>query len=391
MLRTSFYTIFSLLMSLLLTSCAVDESPSRADFTNCKLPIADGRGGVAIGGFPRYSERLPSTGTVTSTVIFVDFSDAPAAMTTAQALDMIDEAPSYFNEMSYGRLNFTLSTPIMSWLRMSKTSAQYQSENNLRAYLQEAVTLADSTVNFSAIESVVVLTNPAATAFPIGPSMATVAGQGVTADGNEILNGVRSGYDLNTWGAIWLNHETTHTLGLVDLYAYTNATTTESGLRYTGKFSYMGIATTAADGNAPGLLAWERWVLGWLDDNQMVCSNPVRDGDLAPTLITPIGNTGGVKAVVIPVGLTKVLVVESRRAQGLDHRLAKAGALVYTVDSSIASGMGPVQIYPFSVADPFYLQAPLAQGESISASGFKVEVVTSDSTGDTVRITPEYP
>lgn len=382
--------VFFVFVAAILNACAAEESADRSSFTNCKLPIADGRGGVAIGGFPRYSERLASTGSVSATVLFVDFSDAPAVMTTAQALDMIDEAPGFFNEVSYGRMNYSLSTPIMSWLRMSKTSTQYSSENNLRSFLQEAVTLADSSVNFSNVRAVVVITNPAATAFNIGPAMATVAGQGVTADGNEILNGVRSGYDLNTWRAIWLNHEVTHNLGLVDLYAYTNVTSTESGLRYTGKFSYMGIATTGSDRNAPGLLAWERWVLGWLDDDQMVCSNPVRDGNLE-TLITPIGNTGGVKAVVIPVGLTKAVVIESRRAQGMDAGLAKAGALVYTVDSSIPSGMGPVQVYPFRVGDPFYLQAPLAQGESVSASGIKVEVISSSSSGDTIRISAEYP
>jgi M6 family metalloprotease-like protein len=373
-----FMTIYKLsyifLLFMVLSACTVEESADRSSFTNCKLPIADGRGGVAIGGFPRYPERIASTGTVTSVVLFVDFSDAPATITTTQALDLIDEAPGFFTELSYGRMSYSLSTPVMSWLRMSQTSTQYSTTNDLREFLQEAVSLADASVNFSTVESIVVITNPSATAFSIGPAMATTAGQGVSADGNEILNGVRSGYDLNTWQAIWLNHEFTHNLGLVDLYAYTNATTLESSLRYTGKFSYMGINTTGTDANGPGLFAWERWVLGWLDDDQMVCTNPVRDGGVT-TLITPLGDTGGVKAVVIPVGLTKALVIESRRAQGIDHRLTKEGALVYTVDSAIPSGMGPVQVYPFRVTDPLFLQAPLAVGESVSVSGFKIEVI----------------
>lgn len=385
--------IFRLLLgvsALVLSACSVEEATDRSQFTNCKLPIADGAGGVAIGGFPRYPERLNSTGALTSTVIFVDFSDAPAAMTTAQALDLVDEAPGYFTDMSYGTLTYSLATPIMSWLRMSKPSTQYNFSTGHKDYIQEAISLADPSVNFASVDSVLVITNPAATAFNIGPAMSQVVGYGVTADGHEILNAVTSGYDLNTWGAIWLNHELTHNLGLVDLYAYTNSTTFETSLRYTGKFSYMGLNDTSSISNAPGLFAWERWVLGWLDDTQIVCSNPFRDGDISQ-LITPIGTTGGVKAVVVPIGLTKALVVESRRATGIDHRLVKEGALVYTVDSSIASGMGPVQVYPMSSTDPFYLQAPLAVGESVSAGGYKIEVVTSSGSGDTVRITPEYP
>jgi hypothetical protein len=48
--------------------------------------------------------------------------------------------------------------------------------------------------------------------------------------------GATSSHDLNFWKSLWLNHEVTHTMGVVDVYAAT-----------------------------PGLLAYERWNLGWLD------------------------------------------------------------------------------------------------------------------------------
>jgi hypothetical protein len=71
--------------------------------------------------------------------------------------------------------------------------------------------------------------------------------------------------------------------------------------------------------------------------------------------------------VVVPISRTKALVVESRRALGIDKAIRKSGALVYLVDSSIQSGLGPVQIYPSDlVNEPLYFKAPLSTGESVT-------------------------
>lgn len=139
------------------------------------------------------------------------------------------------------------------------------------------------------------------------------------------------------------------------------------------------------DSNAPGLSAWERWLLGWLDDSQVLCKNPKTDGEINTPPRSPVGTTGGLKAVVIPLGSTKVLVVESRRASGIDAKIAKTGALVYAVDSSIRSGSGPVKVYPKG-SDALFTNSPLSAGESVSVQGIEVEVVSSASDGDTVRI-----
>lgn len=369
---------------LLLSLIACAKKKADPLYSNCKLPIADGSGGVAIGGFPRYSTRLPSTGTVNATILFVDFSDAVATKTPAQAFAMISGATATFTEQSYSRMSYTM-TPVLQWFRMSQPSTSYSyAGTGHRSFIQEAVSLADATVNFATTDSLVIITNPDSTNFPIGPAMAANTGWGVTADGNEMLNVVTSGYDLNNWGSIWLNHEVTHTLGLVDLYSYA-APTYPDTLYYAGKFSYMGFNSFTS--NSPGLTAWERWVLGWLDDSQMLCANPRASGEIN-TLITPIGTSGGQKAVVIPVGDTKAVVVESRRASGIDANIVKTGALVYTVDSSIPSGYGPISVFPKGGAsDPYATTAPRAAGESVSVSGITVQVLSSDSSGDTVRIT----
>jgi len=372
----------------LLSACA--QKGSEELYTNCKLTIPADQTQVSIGGFPRNSHRLASTGTVNVTVIMVDFPNATAAKTPAEVFAMVSGASSTFSEMSYDRFDYSMA-PALQWFRMSKNSDQYSYDGyeSHRAYIQEAVQLADSTVDFSNTDLLVVLADPDAQGIPVkGPAMVVSPGAGVTADGNEMLNVVTSGADLKTWGSIWLNHESTHALGLVDLYRYEPASQTTAGLLPdVGGFGYMGL--NSFESNAPGLFAWERWVLGWLDDAQVLCGNPRIEGEIN-TLVTPLGTAGGQKAVVVPVSATKVVVVESRRANGIDAQIAKAGVVVYTVDSTVRSGYGPLEIFPKgSESDPLFTGSPRAAGESVTASGIKVEVISSDDAGDTVRISAD--
>ena len=95
----------------------------------------------------------------------------------------------------------------------------------------------------------------------------------------------------------------------------------------------------------------------------------------------------GVKAVIIPISRTKAVVIESRRAIGIDKNIAKSGALVYVVDSLIQSGQGPVKVFPSDLSgDPRYLKAPRALGESVTTEGVTIKVTKSDDSGDTVEI-----
>jgi len=354
----------------------------------CKLPVADGKGDVSIGGWPRIAERSKVLGDVTATVIMVDFPDAPATMTPAEALERISPAQDVFKEMSYGKLSYNLK-PQMKWYRMSKNSSEYVAGGwtflKQRDYMTEAARLADPEVDFSSTDNLIILANPDARGIGnSGPAFAAIRGSGITLDGKYISNGTTSAYDLNYWKSIWLNHEIAHTMGLADLYSYTqsDATNRFDAHRHVGEFSFMGWSSYIS--NAPSLFAFERWNLGWLDDSQIECMK----GTSVTKLITPVQSTGGTKAVIIPLSRTKALVIESRRAIGIDKAIAKSGALVYVVDSSVQSGRGPVQVYPSDVKnDPRYLQAPRALGESVIVEGFTIKVTQSDASGDTVEIT----
>ena len=330
---------------------------------------------------------MRTTGTVTTQVIFVDFPDAQATMSPEEAFSKISGAVDTFNEMSYGRMKYEL-IPTYKWYRMKSTSKTYaplnKSFQSHRAYIAEALAMADPNVDFSKSDAFVIIANPDSTGIgDSGPGFASTNGNGFTLDGKYIANGATSSHDLNGWKSIWLNHEVTHTMGLVDFYAATPGGGSDywDWHRYVGQFSYMGYSSF--DSNAPGLMAYERWYLDWLDDSQIICT-PKNETEY---LITPLEVSDGVKAVMIPLSSTKEIVIESRRAIGLDKKLKKSGALVYVIDSTKSSGMGPAQIYPIDLkSDPLYLLAPRSKGESVTVEGYTIAVVTSSDKGDVITV-----
>lgn len=351
----------------------------------CKLPEAVFRGDVGL-GFPRYKSRMQSIGTVRATVLFVDFSDAQAEASPQDVYSMISPGASdFFRAVSYGRMIFELE-PHLVWLRMSRPSTDYGLSNftysRQVAYIQEAVDLADAEVDFSGVQAVYVMANPLAKVVTFGPPLTGSPdfGSGVTADGNTLYNGATSGADLPEWKFLWLNHEVGHTMGLVDLYGfYYDVNNYNDQHRFVGNFSLMG----SVGGAAPEPLAYERWLLDWLDDDQIVCQE---SGDQTITL-TAIEKAGGIKAVIVPTGRTTAVVVESRRAMGYDVELKKPGVLLYIVDTAIDSGSGVVKVVPVIDGDPLRDKSPLAAGESYTVDGVTITVLESAGEGDTVHVT----
>lgn len=348
----------------------------------CKLPPLSFTN-VGL-GLPNPAFKMPSLGDVKTIVLFADFSDVPATQTPEELLSILSPgAEAYYAEMSYGRMNWTLQ-PHPVWLRLSQPSAYYgegiQSYDGHLAFIQEAVTLADADVDFSTADSVVVLVPPEASAIPYGPAFGASPGGGYSADGKTFANGATSGADLPGWGPYWLNHETGHMMGLPDLYAYQyDPNNYPDQHRFVGGFSLMGFI----DGSAPGFFAFERWQLGWLDDEQIVCQT-IAD---QTTSLTPIETQGGIKAVIVPISESKALVVESRRPFGADAELVKSGALVYVIDTSIYSGEGTLVVHPILADDPYRDQSPLAVGESVTVDGVTIIVVDANGQGDTVQVT----
>ncbi len=331
-------------------------------------------------GFPRSEHRLPSLGTVRAIVLFADFADAPATRSPQDVFAMLSpQAEEFFTVQSYGRLELQLQ-PYFVWLRLSQPSAQYGA--SLTSYyehlnfLQEAVNLADPVLDFSQADAVVLINNPDAYEIQFGPTYTGFLDSGLTADGVIIPNGMTSGTDLMYWGYLWLNHEFGHSLGLPDLYAYGEY---NEMFPYTGGFSVMGDIF----GHAPELTAFERWMLGWLDDEQVYCLSP---GQTVELTLMAIEQPGGLKALVMPLDESRLLVVESRRQLGFDAAMEEPGALVYIVDASVASGYGPMLVLPQTPQDMRLGQATLQLGDVLDVEQLTVRVLEHGELYDRVQV-----
>lgn len=334
-------------------------------------------------GFPIAADRLPATGSLQVSLLLADFADAPAERSPAEALAIVSPgAEEFFAGLSTGRLQVQLH-PHLTWLRLSQPQAHYAAalgdfEAHLD-FLQEAVDLADAAVDFSQTDLVVVLTNPEASGIPYGPALTGFADYGIQADGVTIANGITSGSDLLDWGHLWLNHEMGHSLGLPDLYAYQNAALAEADqFAFTGEFSLMGNIF----GQAPELSAIERWMLGWLEDEQVLCFTGPGQWEQVVTALEQAD--GHAKAVMLPLDDGQMLVVEVRRALGYDWRLQHSGALVYLVDTHRDSGHGPLRV--LAPEGRSLSQAALQVGESIHYAGVSVQVLESDAVSDRLLI-----
>lgn len=338
-----------------------------------------------------FSLNLRATQALRIQVLFVDFADAAASETPASLLQSIaNPGIDILKELTYGRISVTL-VPTEKWYRMSKSIGAYDWHTfaGHKAYLEEALGLANADVDFSNIDAVYVFAPPSAVQ---ANSPTFLGGQsgGVVFDGHTIPTAVTFGNDSRRFGPSILAHETGHMLGLVDLYAFDPA----GGQPYQGnQFRFVGAWSLMSNVFTPGhYLAWEKRKLGFVDNDQVDCLDA--PGGIE-TIITPVETIGGLKMVVLPIDQSRALVVETRALTGLDAGLCKAGVLIYEVSSAVASGSGPAVIRgsrtttsgnAFTRCGP-WADATYAAGAgevsdySDTANGFSIKVLSAEAGG----------
>lgn len=337
-----------------------------------------------------YSLFKRPAGTVRVGMIFVDFPDAPATEDPATDAAQITPGADWLWNASYGKVWLGI-TQHRQWVRMPHASTDYGFARGLthethEAYLKDAVAAADPSVDFSRYDMVHVVATRNAAAISFTPTYVyDPATAGVRADGTVIKWAVTFGQDMWHWGPKLVAHETGHTFGLPDLYAFDAGTDAH---RYVGGWDVMGLI----GGAGSQYLAWHSWKLGWTTDSQVVC----RASKGSDTVyLTAVEYGGGTKMAVIRTGSTTAYVVESRRAIQADQGACSTGALVYRVDTSVQTGQGPVRVIdakpnavPATGCRPLD-DAPFWAGESFvdAAAGVRIDVLGADGYGETVRIT----
>ncbi|MEU0390770.1 M6 family metalloprotease domain-containing protein [Streptomyces chartreusis] len=356
-------------------------------------------------GIPTTGGYARSTGTVRALTLMIDFSDAPGE---GRALDRYREffpqTRHWFRTSSYRRLDYRPATPIPEWLRMPKSFREYgivrgaPFDPGYRALVQDLVAVADPKVDFRAYDLVNVLVTPNA-----GPSAldtvlsVTFAGnpEAPTADGIPVANAsfVYSRQDdgsgsYDRTGYRVLPHENGHVFGLPDLY------TAEGG----GAVGHWDIMSEDWGANND-LLGWHKWKLGWLDAAQVHCVSTPGTSEFT---LTPLARAGGSKLVVVPLDSSTGYAVELRTRAGNDEAVCRPGVLIYKVDATVDTGMGPVTVQDSRRDSGGCTRAPNVHSELSDATfapgetfrdpgrGVVIRVVGAEPSGDyRVRVTRE--
>lgn len=328
-------------------------SPRRADPDACKLEATTSW--VSEGHTTDYDIFLRPEGTLRAVMLFLDFpnaraSNAPEGYTTTDAyVDWLRPAEEWFERSSFGRLDLDI-TPVDRWYRMSRDDEAYGFQRGISFatqmdYVREAVALADGDVDFSAYDLVYLVATRNASAITFSPAFIDAADSAVLADGVAVAHGATFGQDIWGWGETGfqvLNHETGHTFGLADLYAFDPSTWDYQP--YTAGWSVMSLI----NGPAPDLFAWEKWKLGWISDRQVAC---VTAGTAKVRLSAIEVDTRGTKLLVVPTGLHTAYLIETRRASGNDVDACSTGVLVSYLDTSIPTGYGPIRVQDATPGD----------------------------------------
>ena len=362
-----------------------------APASDCKI-VKGGNNPDIFTGFPRDQKYIPSSGNRKSIVFFVDFPDLPAdpRAITVWKQTLIPYAQKAFMAMSYGKYQlayemnekfFHLSIPYASYIKNEagnlpgSVPAQALDTNKL---LNDALRIADPEIDFSQYDFVNVVT----------PTFKPKTEGGASGGGGFNVDGKTS--FLATLGPIdeylddatkknWLLHETGHLLGLNHIYA---------GAKGPAGWDVMGNVFGNDD-----LLGWNKFVLGWIGDNQVHCIvTPLEKESIH--LLTPVGTeSNSTKLAIIKLSQTKAIVVEVRRKTDIDNlSQADSGVIVYTLDTTVPDNQGAINIvsnpmkYGFDTRRNRVLLGSMDVGESVTTQGFTVRVIASVAAGDYVSI-----
>jgi len=314
----------------------LDQRTNKQQYNNTGFPL------TLPNSDPQNPNIIPATGHAKALYIPIDFSDYPG---TPQFLKLMNDQAKVFTDwytyFSNGKLQFDVATSNV-WFRAPKKAVDYvighgvaNGPNNfgklMRDAAQDFINASKDTYNFDGVTSVLFFFPENAKTGITNSILGRNEGTLNTPQGPKSLVYFSPGtysYDLEKklkvpnshFWSLWI-HELLHSQGLA-LHAPGNGSRT--GL---GQEQEMG--STVLD-------AWETFLIGWMNDNQVYClPKNLITGQTA--LLQPIEVKGdGYKTAIVPLDNHRALVVESRRPVGYSNfwNQVDIGTLIYLVDTT---------------------------------------------------------
>ncbi|MBT2369877.1 M6 family metalloprotease domain-containing protein [Streptomyces sp. ISL-10] len=293
-----------------------------------------------------YNRFINPTGTKRVGVLYVDFPDAVGTtLPLTPYYNQISGAAQWLWDASYGKTWLDMQVPNGNWVRMPKNSNEYNWErgfswNTHQTYVKDALTgAANAGVNLANYDMFYIVPTSTAAAiahsptFVQDPNNVTWVWNTPTQSWVKIHSAVTFGQDIWTSGYKVAVHETGHTFGLPDLYAFSGTLH-----QYVGGWDVMGNMS----GPAPQYFGWHAWKFGWINDNQVSCLS--MNGTYSTTLKGVEYWGSAYKLAVIRTSATTAYVAESRKAVNNDSNACATGVVIYKVDTSITTGNGPIRV-----------------------------------------------
>ena len=345
-------------------------------------------------GFPRSPDyTVPADGKIVIQMIYVEAQDLKHKSTPENDAGFwIDGAGQFLTDVTDGKIEFEwrYANKYFELPRSFESfSMTREKQGNPAAFVQAAITAADSEIDFTEVDMVIAVPPPEITRelIDFSPAIPLDSSNGFRTGEGNLYRGTLAGADTR-WeeGYLLIAHEIGHLLGLEDYYSFK----WEFDDPYEEQFKFMGEFDNmnSAAGKAREWTGWSRWLLGTLDDSQIRCNAGTEETTHQLWAISDSASEP--KIVVVPTSDTSAIVVESRKSRRHDRRLPKEneGLLVYIVDTKKPNGSGPLSIVrKENLQDPFLLDAPLRPGESVTVDGYKIENIETGKLWDVARIT----
>jgi M6 family metalloprotease-like protein len=197
---------------------------------------------------------------------------------------------------------------------------------------------------------------------------------------------VRIGYPI-------IAHEIGHLFGLIDLYDYQWQVDNPTNdwlrqFKFTGIYDFMNWANASDWGDNRDMLAWQRYLLDWITDEQVRCVDRATSSVTTHLLAPSHEDSPEHKMVVVPLTNTSALVVEVKD-RNLYCIACNGGVYTYVIDTAIYNGQGPIRmVRPEHSQMDLFQDAYLKLGQQVTYENITIEYV-DDFVYPIVQVTVE--